>query len=607
MWTPRRFGEVIDGRYEIIKGPNERRDLMGGMGCVYICVDRLRHRSVALKTFRPELTGHSVRDHLLREAATWVRLGNHPNIVQAYGLCCPDDGNFYIVLQLIGAPSNEIGTSLRAQAAILADPSRALVVALHVARGMRYATQRVHGLVHRDLKPENILVGDDGVASVTDFGLAQTVAALNHIATQDGSLRRTLARNGIGGTPLYMAPEQWLTTSVDERADIYALGCILKELVTGRSPVPGESVDDVGDAHLRGCAADLAGVPSALQGPLRRMLALAPEQRYSSWAEVTEALEETHVVVNGRSAPAAPLSESSAKDEAYAFLTITAAYLRIGSRSAAAEALKHARRLSESINDPLLTANTVDAEAGLLLESGQPKEAVPMLRWVGDWYLHNKQLSAAARSLGTLGQAQRKLGDLTAALRSSDAALDVLRALEDRRAMAVELLHKANTHGLLKELDKALDCHKESALLADAVGDEALVGMNTLRMGLMFAMSSTATASRVCLRYANLLYVRSGRDDYAAEVKGIFDQFIKAGLFSDDPFELDLDALFEVPPDPRAIAELVVRRPDLLDPGLINTLTSASAAAVGTECAAKAIREQGTILAAVAQLASRRT
>jgi hypothetical protein len=100
-------------------------------------------------------------------------------------------------------------------------------------------------------------------------------------------------------------------------------------------------------------------------------------------------------------------------------------------------------------------------------------------------------------------------------------------------------------------------------------------------MGLMFAMSSTATASRVCLRYANLLYVRSGRDDYAAEVKGIFDQFIKAGLFSDDPFELDLDALFEVPPDPRAIAELVVRRPHLLDPGLINTLTSANAAAVG--------------------------
>lgn len=600
MWKPLEAGDVVDNRYDIAYGPNERPELMGGMGCVYLCIDRRMRRRVALKTFRPELTGHAVRDRLLRETATWVRLGAHEHIVQVLGLCIPDDGSLYLVLQA-GGPS------LRSGGMRVVPPGAALKLALHVAWGMAYAVQRVPGIVHRDLKPENILIGEDGISKVTDFGLAQTAAALDRAATQDASLRRTFIKNGIAGTPAYMAPEQWLGAAIDQRADIYALGCILKEVLTGRSPVPGDSVDDIAEAHLRGRAADVSGVAPSVQQLLRRMLAPLSDARYSSWPNVVAALEDAYFNSSGnrlRDAPTIP-SESALKDEADAFQGIGHAYLRIGNRSAAADAFAHARGLAERAGDDDLTIRTAYDEATLLIESEQPHRAIPLLRSLIGWYLSKRRLGDAARCLGNLGQAQRKTGDLTGALRASEDALEILRKLDDRFAVATELLHKANTHGLLQQYDEAVECHKESALVADALGNEALVGMNTLRIGLLLAAAGNTTAGRVTLRYANLLYLRAGRKDYAEEVAQVRERFITNGMFSQEPFELGLDALFAVVPDPNAVAEVALKHPTILDAEVIGSLLHATAAKVGTECVARAIREQGTILAAIS-LASRR-
>jgi serine/threonine protein kinase len=601
MWTPRRCGELIGGQYEIVAGPREQPELMGGMGCVYLCIDRRDRRPVALKTLRPELVGHSVRDRLLREATVWVRLGNHANIVQAYGVDTPDDGAVYLVLQLIAAPVGETAASLRAQARRHAPPDRALLVGLHVAYGMRHATDRIPGLVHRDLKPENILVGADGAARVTDFGLAHTLASLDEVGTQDGSFRRTRVKDGIVGTPLYMSPEQWRIGPLDQRTDVYALGCILKELMSGAPAVSGATIEAVAAAHLGGAAAEMGKVPIGLHTLLRRMLALAPAERFSSWADLTRALAGAYTAVTGKPAPTASTSESSVRDEADAFLGIGFAYDRIGSHRAAADAFAHARQLSESINDGPLTADSVFAQAAVLMETGQPRDAVPLLKWAGKWYLENANPAAAAKVVGTLGQAERKLGELDEALRHSTAALDLLQALGDRKAIAIELLHKANTLGCLEDYQKALECHMESARLADALGDEALLGMNLCRMGLIYAALGMGEGSRHSLRHASLLYLRAGREDYAKDVRDALEQFKSTGLFSEDTFELDMDALFGAPPQPRALVEVVMRHPGLMNPRIAATLVSTQAAQVGFECTARAMREHGTILAAIAQ------
>jgi hypothetical protein len=108
--------------------------------------------------------------------------------------------------------------------------------------------------------------------------------------------------------------------------------------------------------------------------------------------------------------------------------------------------------------------------------------------------------------------------------------------------------------------------------------------MNLLRMGLVFAVLEKAQESRHCLRQASLLYLRSGREDYAADVKGAMARLKTTGLFPDEAFELDMDALFEVPPNPEALAALSTLRPRLLEPDLVNSLMATQAAHVGFEC-----------------------
>ena len=604
MWKPRSSGEVVDARFEIIQGPTERPDLMGGMGCVYLCHDRESGRPVALKTFRPEFTGHLIRSRLLREATTWVSLGSHPNIVQAYGLCQPDDGSIYLVLQLIAPESPEVGASLRAQAEWHTAPASALLVAAQVACGMRHATSRVPGLVHRDLKPENILVGADGIARVADFGLAQTPVQAEGAKPITGPGHPVTA-TGMIGTPLYMAPEQWRSDPLDLRADIYALGCILKELICRAAPVSGESIETIAAAHLRGDAAALSSVPRELRGLLRRMVARDANDRCGTWEEVVNAITRDYAALTGKNPPTPDSSESPARDEAEALLAIGYAYLRLGDIGAGADAFNRARQLAESASDMQLTAQTINAQGTVLMETGRGQEAVPLLAWAADWYLRNSRLGAAARVFGTLGQVERRLTHHKEALQWSEAALRILRQLNDRRAVAVELLHMANTHGVLHDYDSALQCHGESALLADALGDEALVGMNVFRMGLVFSLLGMDRESRHCLRHASLLYLRAGREDYAEDVRRAQSEFKRTGSFGDEAFEADMDALFGVPPDPSALLTLVSERPGLLESHVVSSLLSAQARDVGFECTARAMREHGTILAAISQHLSR--
>ena len=250
----------IAGRYEVASRP-----LLGGMGVVYLCYDHQEQRPVALKTFRPEyLPDRTTRDRFLREGATWVNLGKHPHIVRAYGVERIGDGReVYLVLELVTKEEGRPDASLRSwlTPGRLLAVDQALLFALQIVRAMKHATTMIPGFVHRDLKPENVLVGVDRLPGwavnrvrVTDFGLAAVLEGAAWPASgdaQSADVRRTQLTRGAVGTPLYMAPEQWAGEPVSEQTDMYALGCILFEMLNGEQAVDGRSLTDLERAPSR--------------------------------------------------------------------------------------------------------------------------------------------------------------------------------------------------------------------------------------------------------------------------------------------------------------------------------------------------------------------
>ncbi|HEY1120627.1 MAG TPA: protein kinase, partial [Haloferula sp.] len=184
----------------------------GGMGVVYKARQKSLDRWVAIKILRPEKTGEEqFAERFAREAQTLARL-NHPNIVTVFDYG-ETGGLFYIVMEFVD------GVNLRD---LLREgklePEQALAIVPPICEALQYAHEK--GIVHRDIKPENLLLDRDGRIKIADFGIASLVGA----------------RGEASGTPPYMAPEQQEPSTVDHRADIYALGVVLYEMLTGERP-----------------------------------------------------------------------------------------------------------------------------------------------------------------------------------------------------------------------------------------------------------------------------------------------------------------------------------------------------------------------------------
>jgi eukaryotic-like serine/threonine-protein kinase len=260
------IGTSLNGRYDL-----QAEIGSGGMGLVYRAHDRLLDRDVAVKVLSaPRLTPES-RARLLREARAVARLA-HPNVVTVYD-AGESDGLPYVVMELVEGPS------------LHERPARDLDEILAVARQLCAALEHAHGqgIVHRDLKPENVLLAADGTAKLVDFGLARTVAS------------RLTAHGAILGTVAYLAPEQALGQEVDGRADLYALGVLLYELVTGRLPFTADDPVAVISQHLYAPVvpprARNPAVPRALEALILRLLSKTREGRPASAAEVLAALD----------------------------------------------------------------------------------------------------------------------------------------------------------------------------------------------------------------------------------------------------------------------------------------------------------------------------
>jgi serine/threonine-protein kinase len=268
----RRVPQILARRYEII-----RRVGVGGMADVYLAEDTQLGREVALKILHPQYAGDdSFVERFRREALAAAKL-QHPNIVQIYDSGREGDFNF-IVMEYVE------GRSLKDRLAEEGplEIGEACRIAQEVLTALAYAHRT--GLVHRDIKPGNILLSDDGKVQVTDFGIARAEAGST--MTQTGTIL---------GTAYYLSPEQAQGLPLDGRSDIYSLGVVLYEMLTGRRPFEGDSPVSIAYKHVREMpkppTAYREDVPRPLQAIVLTALTKKPEDRYSSAALMRRDLE----------------------------------------------------------------------------------------------------------------------------------------------------------------------------------------------------------------------------------------------------------------------------------------------------------------------------
>jgi tetratricopeptide (TPR) repeat protein len=284
-----RKGDRIGGRYLV------HQALMGGMGEVYLCLDLEENHPYALKTFQQRyLTNSRVRQLFAHEVGAWVALEKHPNIVRCFYMDMLDHQPF-MILEWIAAEEGrgiELRNWLRRGSL---DLRTALDFIIDICHGLIHAQAKQPGLVHRDLKPENILVAQGRLAKITDFGLASLVqrARLDLIANQDTvhETQTIVGASGLVGTPPYMAPEQWRGEPGDVRTDVYAVGCILYELLTGRLPYWATTLDIVRRQHEQDSLPVLppdCGLPLTLNAILGGCLAKRPEARFATFDALRE-------------------------------------------------------------------------------------------------------------------------------------------------------------------------------------------------------------------------------------------------------------------------------------------------------------------------------
>ncbi|MDO8680815.1 MAG: tetratricopeptide repeat protein [Acidobacteriota bacterium] len=261
------------GPYQIV-----RQLGAGGMGVVWLAEDSRLHRKVALKTVKTADADTSEgRQRLMREARAAAAL-NHPHIAAVHDVL-DIDGNVIVVFEYVE------GDTLAAR--LQRGPmSVTEVVEISWQLADALAAAHAQGVVHRDLKPSNVVLGPDGRAKVLDFGIARLVpAGADLSASQPGTV-------GVGlvGTPGYAAPEQYLSRNVDGRADLYALGVMIYEMITGRRPFPGTDAVLLATAVLRDDAPPMTSsglwVPPKLEALVARLLQRDPNKRPSSGDEV---------------------------------------------------------------------------------------------------------------------------------------------------------------------------------------------------------------------------------------------------------------------------------------------------------------------------------
>ncbi len=524
---------LIAGRYEVV------HKLAGGMGLVYLCRDYQTRQLVALKTFKPEYLSHrTARDLFLREGTMWVELGIHPHIVRAYRVERIGDGReVYLVSEWVVQPQGRDGPSLRSwlRPGQPLPLKTALIFTLHIARGMKYATGKISGLVHRDLKPENVLIGYDGNARVTDFGLASTLSGMSSESvslpkSRENSLRTQLTQGAVG-TPLYMAPEQWLQKPLDARADIYALGCILYEMLTGQFAADGEEKDDIREIHMAGqIKPPPADTPREVILFLRTCLMVNREQRFRDWGSVVQVLNDVYERVFGEPPP--PEREIKAENQEVrlaageSYNSMGLSYLDIGKLDVAVMYFEQAVWVGR-------IEHSLELEGTALGNLGRAYTALGYLERAIEFYDEHLaiarelgQRAEETRALSNLGQAYRRLGDLQKAIRYHERELSMAQGLGDRFLEAAALDNLGNIYRQMGTTPQAVSFYQQSLAIARDIGDQARVKSILRSMGRIYLDSGDVKESvalfQQALDIARKMGDRVGEGEVLADLGGLY-------------------------------------------------------------------------------------
>jgi len=268
-------GAIVDGKYRVDAMVGQ-----GGMGAVFRAWDVRLERDVAIKVVRADLLSNpDSRDRFRRESQIVARL-QHPSIVTVFDYGTLADGAAFLVMEFV--PGEDLRQLLKRERQLA--PERAAGLLSGIAGGVESAHRA--GILHRDLKPENILLPGSGTGpKVVDFGVAKFTT------NTTGSGTMTSAGT-IVGTPAYMAPEQLRGENVDGRADVFSLGVMTFEMLTGRLPFGGLSLFEIGMQQAAGAAAvDTSGIPAGMAEVIRRAIAFDKDTRPGSPSEFASELK----------------------------------------------------------------------------------------------------------------------------------------------------------------------------------------------------------------------------------------------------------------------------------------------------------------------------
>ena len=271
--------KLLVGRYELIEKIGE-----GGMAVVYKSRDRLLNRLVAIKILRPEYTKDSQFVDSFRQESQAAAGLQHPNIISVYDV--GREGNIhFIVMELVDGKA--LSTVIKEQAPM--DYRRAIEITKQVCSAL--STAHKHSIIHRDIKPHNIMITQDGTAKLGDFGIAKAVS--------DSTLSET---SKIIGSVHYFSPEQARGAYVDERSDLYSLGIVLYEMLTGQVPFDGENPVQVALMHINNDIIPpsqlVSGIPPALEKLVMRATDKYQTNRFKSADEMLDELNNVEFVSN---------------------------------------------------------------------------------------------------------------------------------------------------------------------------------------------------------------------------------------------------------------------------------------------------------------------